>query len=351
MQIKKNILISPLDWGMGHASRIIPIIELLITKGHNVIIASNGLQRRLLESSFPKLVFIDIVDYNIFLSKGNIQLRTLFFQIPKILRVIKKEHLQLKLIIDKYNIDIVISDNRYGLYNKKVKSIFITHQTYIKIPKTISFLEKYLNKINTNYINKFDVCWIPDFEGNINLTGDLSHQNDKIVNKRYIGVLSRFNKIDSEVIDNDVLVIISGLEPQRSIFENIIEQRLGDTNYKVIIVRGVQHEKESLYGNIDYISFANTEELNKLIYKSKHLISRSGYSSIMDYVKLHKTAIIIPTPGQTEQEYIAAHLSKQKYFVEGNQDKFNFPDLITKIDNTVLFNEEFDLNKILSDII
>ena len=351
MQSKKNILISPLDWGMGHASRIIPIIELLLNEGHNIVVASNGLQKRLLESSFPKLVFIDIVDYNINLSEGNSQIRTLFFQIPKILRAIKKEHSQLKLIIKKYNIDIVISDNRYGLYNKNVKSIFITHQTYIKIPKSISFLEKAINKINTKYINKFDLCWIPDFEGNINLTGDLSHKNNAIVNKRYIGILSRLKNDVSPQINNDVLVVLSGLEPQRSIFENIIEKRLGDTNYKVIIVRGIRTNKESQYGNIDYFSFSNTEELNKLICESRFIVSRSGYSSIMDYVKLNKTAIIVPTPGQTEQEYIAVHLSINKHFVVGNQDKFNFPDLVTKIDDTVLFKEKSDLNKILLDII
>jgi len=351
LQSKKNILISPLDWGMGHASRIIPIIELLLNEGHNIVVASNGLQKRLLESSFPKLVFIDIVDYNINLSEGNSQIRTLFFQIPKILRAIKKEYSQLKLIIKKYNIDIVISDNRYGLYNKNVKSIFITHQTYIKIPKSISFLEKAINKINTKYINKFDLCWIPDFEGNINLTGDLSHKNNAIVNKRYIGILSRLKNDVSPQINNDVLVVLSGLEPQRSIFENIIEKRLGDTNYKVIIVRGIRTNKESQYGNIDYFSFSNTEELNKLICESRFIVSRSGYSSIMDYVKLNKTAIIVPTPGQTEQEYIAVHLSINKHFVVGNQDKFNFPDLVTKIDDTVLFKEKSDLNKILLDII
>ena len=346
MKIKKNILISPLDWGMGHASRIIPIIELLINEGHNIIIAANGLQKKLLQSSFPNIIFEDIISYNIQLSDKNSQNIKILAQIPKIILTIRKERNQVKKLIKKHNIDIIISDNRYGFRNKTIKSIFITHQTHILLPKKIKFLEKALNKINTKLINKFDICWVPDVEGNKNFSGKLSHKNTKIKNLKYIGILSKFKKIDLE-INNDILVILSGPEPQRTILENILETRLGDTNNAVIIVRGNNLEKKSEYGNIDYIAFANTQELNELILKSRILISRSGYSSIMDYVYLQKRAIIVPTPGQTEQEYLAEYLSNKNYFIEGKQEHLNLTELIVKIEQTKI---KSNLNEMLQDI-
>jgi uncharacterized protein (TIGR00661 family) len=347
---KKTILISPLDWGIGHASRVIPIIELLINDGHTIIIAANYLQKKLLISKFPELLYVDIVSYNIELSDKNSQNKIIFAQIPKILRAIKKENKQLKKLIKKYNIDIVISDNRYGLYNKKIKSIFITHQTHILLPKNIKYFEKLLNKINTRLINKFDVCWIPDNESENNFSGILSHKNQEIKKFRYIGILSKFNNIENAEIDNDILVILSGPEPQRSIFEKIIEMRLGDTNYKVIIVRGNNIEKKSEYGNIDYVQFADTKTLNKLICKSNYIISRSGYSSVMDYIKLQKKAIIVATPGQTEQEYLAKYLSGKKLFVEGNQSHFNFTELILNVQDIILTETETNLKEILNDL-
>jgi len=339
-------LISPLDWGMGHASRIIPIIELLINEGHNIIIAANGLQKKLLQSSFPNIIFEDIISYNIQLSDKNSQNIKILAQIPKIILTIRKERNQVKKLIKKHNIDIIISDNRYGFRNKTIKSIFITHQTHILLPKKIKFLEKALNKINTKLINKFDICWVPDVEGNKNFSGKLSHKNTKIKNLKYIGILSKFKKLDLE-INNDILVILSGPEPQRTILENILETRLGDTNNAVIIVRGNNLEKKSEYGNIDYIAFANTQELNELILKSRILISRSGYSSIMDYVYLQKRAIIVPTPGQTEQEYLAEYLSNKNYFIEGKQEHLNLTELIVKIEQTKI---KSNLNEMLQDI-
>ena len=349
MKTTKNILISPLDWGMGHASRIIPIIEFLKNNGHNIIIAANALQKKLLYSSFPDLIFEDIVQYNIKLSYKKSQNLIILSQIPKIIIAIKKEHKQAEKLIKKHNIDIIISDNRYGFYNKKIKSIFITHQTHILLPKKIKFLENILNKINTHLINKFDICWIPDIEGSNNFSGELSHKNTHIKKLKYIGILSKFKKFNLE-INNDILVILSGPEPQRSIFEQFIETRLGDTNNAVIIVRGNNQAKKSEFGNIDYIAFADTVELNKLILQSEVLISRSGYSSIMDYVFLQKKAIIVPTTGQTEQEYLAKHLSDKKYFVAGNQEFFNLPDLLLKVEQTKILNTEKNLINILQDI-
>ena len=349
MKTTKNILISQLDWGMGHASRIIPIIQLLINNGHNLVIAASGLQKKLLKDSFPDLIFEEIIQYNISLSDKKSQNTKLLSQIPKILSAIKKEHKQVKTLIQKHNIDIIISDNRYGLYNKNIKSIFITHQTHILLPKKIKFLENTLNKINTRLINKFDICWVPDVKDNQNFSGKLSHKNTRINNLKYIGILSKFKKLDLE-INNDILVVLSGPEPQRSIFEKIIETRLGDTNNAVIIVRGNNEEKKSEYGNIDYISFANTTELNKLILQSRVIISRSGYSSIMDYIHLQKKAIIVPTPGQTEQEYLAKYLSDKNYFIAGNQEHFNLTDLLLKVEQTYIPSTKINLLDILQNI-
>ena len=193
MKTPRRILISPLDWGLGHASRIIPIIDRYIEQGDNVIIAGSGMSLNLLQKQFPSLKSIEIPSFKMKYSAGNSQVWAVAKAFPKLLYYSFKEHNVLKRIVKEENIDFIISDNRFGLFHKTVLSAYITHQLLIKLPKGWAWLEPFVAFVHRCIINKFTECWVPDFEDmSDSLAGELSHPNKKPRNVRYIGALSRF---------------------------------------------------------------------------------------------------------------------------------------------------------------
>ena len=303
---KKTILIAPLDWGIGHATRCIPIIYALLEHQFNVIIGSNGRASVLLKKEFPKLKIITIPGYNITYSKYLPMSISIILQLPKLLFKIRQEHKILNKLIDDYKIDGVISDNRFGFFSNKIPCIFITHQLKIKS----TYFSKYIQKINYYFINQYNQCWvIDDLESN--LAGTLSKPNKIPKNTTYIGVQSRFKKIKKK-IKYKLLAIISGPEPQRTILEKKLIKSLAKRQEKSMIILGKpEEEKSEIIGNLIIKSHLETQEINNVIEESEIIISRSGYSTIMDLNKLSKKAILIPTPGQTEQEYIAERLFKK----------------------------------------
>ena len=325
MNVKKNILVAPLNWGIGHATRCIPIINKLIEHNYNVIIASSGRSLDLLIKEFPKNDFIKITDYDVNYFSFLPLSFSIFLQIPKILMRIKKEKNELKKIIEDFNIDGVISDNRFGFYSKTKKSVFITHQLEIQSP----YFKNLIQKINYSYINKFSQCWILDHK-EPSLAGLLSNPKKETKNQKYIGPQSRFEKKEAK-INYDILAIVSGPEPQRTIFENILIKELKKLNKKSLLVQGkpeINNKKTDK--NLNVISHLSSEELNKAILESKLIICRSGYSTIMDLYKLEKNAILVPTPGQTEQEYLANHLSKNDSFKTQIQNRFSIEKAINQ---------------------
>ena len=333
---KKNILVCPLDWGLGHATRCIPIIQRLIDNGDNVIVAASGRALALLKTEFSKLIFIDFPGYNITYSGRNSMIWKMFVSIPKILAGIAREHKILKKIIHENNIEIVISDNRYGLWNHQVKTIFITHQVMVKCPKKLKLLEYPLYLISVYFMNKYFECWIPDFSGEVNLSDKLSHNLNLPSNAHFIGPLSRFNKVnknDSENFIYDLLIILSGPEPQRTIFEEILINQLKETILKTAMVRGItEDDKEyKIADHIKVFSHLDTEKLKEYFSCSELVICRSGYSSIMDLVALNKNAILVPTPGQTEQEYLAGYFRQKNIFYSVPQKDF---DMIVAIEKS-----------------
>lgn len=340
---QKTILVCPLDWGLGHATRCIPVIKEFIDKGNQVFIGTSGKQKILLQNEFPELPFIDLKGYEVAYSKKGWMISKMMSQLPKIKKAIDQEHLWLNNIIDEHNIDMVVSDNRYGLWNKKVTSILITHQIFMKAPTGEWLIEKLLKK----YLDNFDEVWIPDVAGDDNLSGDLSHKKPLPANYKFIGILSRFsNKIvTSSVLRNektyrevdsfnfDFMAILSGPEPQRTIFENIILQQVSTTNLKGVLVRGLPNSNEKLkIENSEILIFNHleTEEFLNCLHKSKVVISRSGYSTIMDLVVLDKKALLVPTPGQTEQEYLADYHQEKGRFYAQEQKYFDLEKALQK---------------------
>jgi len=326
---RKKILFCPLDWGLGHASRDIPIIDLLKENNFDIYIAGSFKILDFLKKEVSGAKFIEFGNYKVKYSRQNSQVINMFFLIPKIIYWTIKEHFILKRLIKKYDIDIVISDNRFGLWNKRIISIFITHQLKVIFPKRYRKLEFIYESLLRFIINKYDDCWVPDYKGIDNLSGELSHLNHNTQNISYIGLLSRFSKLKDDNSTSkvyDILVILSGPEPQRSLFEEIIYSQIERSNLKIAIVRGTL-EKSILSYSVQKFDLLNTGELNQLMDISEVVICRSGYSSVMDLIVKKKKAILVPTPGQTEQEYLAEYLSQKGLYEFIIQEKFKLDNI------------------------
>jgi len=338
-----KILISPLDWGLGHATRCIPIIRYLLEKKCEVLIGADGRPFQLLKKEFPTLEFIRMPGYEIYYPENGSMPLKIAAQIPKIVFRIRREHRHLRqLIVDK-KIDAVISDNRFGLWSRKIPCVFITHQIMVKSP----FGEAFIHRLNKKHISNFSECWIPDSEGENNLSGDLAHGYSLPENAKYIGMLSRFTNTDTRFLTkapNDILVILSGPEPQRTVFENKILEQVSSLKGKTLIVRGITEnsERKKISDNIEMVSYQTSAELEKEISSAKIVLSRPGYSTIMDLTVFGKKAIFVPTPGQTEQEYLAELLMKRKIAYSVSQKNFDLQIALKETDKYSGFIEKHD---------
>jgi len=333
---RPNILVSPLNWGIGHATRCVPIILELLAQNANVIVASSGRSKHFLEREFPQLKMIDFPDYFITYPEKGFMAVHMARKTPAIMAGIKKENKELKFIIKEHKISAVISDNRYGLYSDKIPCIFMTHQVFIQIPGYLSFLKPLLEQVNKKFINKFSECWIPDFNHEKNLSGELSHKNTLPTNFHFIGPLSRFkqrNENKTTDFTYQLLVMLSGPEPQRTILEELLLQQLSDTNLKAAMVCGKTEnlEKRKRGKNIQLFSHLESDKLKELILDSEVIISRPGYSTVMDLVALNKKAIFIPTPGQTEQEYLSGYYKGKGFYYSMKQKNLDLSKAFNEI--------------------
>lgn len=334
---KIRVIVAPLDWGLGHATRCIPVIRELLKQGAEVVVAADGRAAHLLKEEFPELEQVRLRGYNIHYSSSLNTATSVALQIPKIIFAVVGEHFQLKKIIARYKPDAVISDNRYGLWNTGTYSVFITHQLMVKCPKPFSFLEPLLHKIILSFVKRHDECWIPDVEQAENISGDLSHKYPLPTNAKFIGWLSRFSAANpnGEKKKYDLLVMLSGTEPLRTELEKNLAEQIQRSNYKALMVGGVTEEKKQFIrqNNLTTVSYLNSNELLAAMTESETVICRSGYSSLMDLAATGKKAVLIPTPGQTEQEYLAEVLRKKKKYFSASQKKFKLDEALKASDN------------------
>ena len=322
---KKNILIAPLNWGLGHASRCIPIIKALEQNNFNPIIASDGDSLSFLKKEFPNLTALELPSYNIAYSESRRSFKwKMALQIPKIVKAVRKEKDEVQKIITAYHIEGIISDNRLGVYSKDIPSVFITHQLNV-LSGTTSWLT---TKLHSKFIKKFNQCWVPDFNNFPNLSGRLGHLKTPLQHCIYIGPLSRFEK-KILPIRYDLMVILSGPEPQRTLLEEKLSVELKKHKGEILFIKGKIEtlQKNKKEDNITFYNFMNSNELEIAFNESNAVLCRSGYTTIMDLAKLHKKAFFIPTPGQYEQEYLA-----KKFKIEGiapscKQENFKFTEL------------------------
>lgn len=307
-----------MDWGLGHATRCIPIVKALLAHDFEVLIAADGRPLELLMKEFPQLEFVKLPGYNIRYPKNGNMAMSMLWQSRKIWRGIKQEHKALQGLIADFEIDGVISDNRFGLYSKKVPSVFMTHQLKIQAP----YFEAFIKRVNYKYIRRFDECWVPDSSDHA-LSGVLTQVNDLPIEKRFLGPLSRFESMP-KTEDLAVLAIVSGPEPQRSIFEKLLRQQLKALERKALLVLGKPEVKiDEQDGMLRVLSHLDAEALNQAMVNADVVLSRSGYSTIMDLAALGKKAVFVPTPGQTEQLYLAELFYKNKVAYAMHQHELN----------------------------
>jgi uncharacterized protein (TIGR00661 family) len=324
----KRILVAPLNWGLGHATRCIPVIRELQRQGAEVMLASDGRALDLLKSEFPDLFSVEMPAYAINYRTGNM-VRNMAGQLPKILRAVYREHLFTQKLIARHRLDGIVSDNRYGCFTKKIPCVFLTHQLNIRTPYPA--LSRLVNFFNCRFIEKFNVCWVPDVAGEPNLSGKLSHGGfqKKI---RYVGALSRM-KFFEATKKYDVIAVLSGPEPKRSHLERAILEQAARLPQCFLIVQGRTERQERFFieKNVEAVSFLASEELNEAILASKIFIGRSGYSTIMDLAKLGIPALLVPTPGQTEQEYLAEKFRRQGVFLMQKQGALDLEQAMAEL--------------------
>lgn len=340
---RPTVLVCPLDWGLGHATRCVPIIRQLLETGARVILASDGPQLHLLRSEFPDLEYVIFPGYTIKFSRMLPLTMKIILDTPRLLLKIRQERKLIKELIRKYSIDIVISDNRYGLWNKSIYSVIITHQLNIIPPGWLFPFRAVLHKVTHRQLERFDECWVPDFEGRNNLGGRLSHGKKLPKNVRYIGLLSRFDVSESLAVSDNpykVVALVSGPEPQRSIFEEILMAQIPALGESCLLIRGLPgntdiHKEGPMLDVADHLP---GNQLKNILQSQPMVVCRAGYSTLMDIAFTGNKAILVPTPGQTEQEYLAKKLSAEGIYFATTQNKLNL-----KLD----YNKAIACNKVI----
>ncbi len=344
---KPVILISPLDWGLGHTTRVIPVIKEFLQQDCSLVVACNSIQKAVLQLEFPGLNYVNLNGYNVKYGStmtGNRLL--LLLQTFKILIKIKKEHLWFLQYSAKNRVDAVISDNRYGLYSPSIPSVLITHQL-----QPISGFGKVIDAVAGFFLHKkiirFTECWVPDAIERNGLAGVLSHQQKLSgIPVIYMGPLSRMKPFPA-IEERNLLILLSGPEPQRTILENKIIKQLQFNTRNVILVRGLPAELKQLppVPNTVLFNHADSKILNKLICSAALVICRSGYTTVMDMVKLKKKMVVIPTPGQAEQEYLGKYLSTNNIAPAADQLDFSLEKAIEKSAAFTYIFPDYDMNE------
>jgi hypothetical protein len=341
---KKTVLVAVLDWGLGHATRCIPLVRELEQVGCRVILAATGAQKALLQTEFPQLTLLEPPPYDIRYGR-NLPLK-LALQLPRLLKVIKKEHRWLAGVVKEYHINAVISDNRYGLWHRQIACVFMGHQLQVQAGMFTGLLQKWQYR----YINRFTECWVPDAaEMGQSLAGALSHPATlPRIPVHYLGPLSRMQVpvTPAKEVLYDIVLLLSGPEPARSVFEKKVLAQLQNQERKILLVRGLPAATGSLPqlpANITVKNYLSASELNDALLKTELVICRSGYTTVMDLLKLRLKTVMVATPGQTEQLYLARFLSTQGFACSMAQEDFSVAAAMEKAER---FSYRFPANDI-----
>lgn len=333
MKPSRTVLYFVLDWGLGHATRSIPVIRALLNSHHRVVIVSTGRSLALLRREFGGCEFEDLPDYGIRYSRhrGFLSL-DLLAKTPRILLRLILEHREAEKLAARFRADVIISDNRYGCYSGSLPSYLITHQLRFQLSRMLRPFAWVSEWFNRYYFRHYRKVLVPDSAGTPNLSGDLSHRG-RIADHpkvRYVGPLSSLESggyAGGEKIN--ILFLISGPEPQRTKFEALVMgQAEALPGVKVVVLGKPEDEAEPRSRNrkgLTVFPHLERKRLSGYLNRAEWVVSRSGYSTIMDLMAIKRKAVLIPTPGQTEQEYLADNLQKTKLFFSVRQKGLDLP--------------------------
>ena len=334
---------------------MVPLVLRLRKEGHNVIIGGGNELLSFFSNEIPGIDTIAFPGFKPSYSKYLPQYAVMLFKIPVLIFHSLSEHYKLKKIIHANNINFVISDNRFGLWNKDIKTVYVTHQLRIPFPRAFRFLEFIGIKIHRAVASRYDHCFIPDLPGEVNLSGRLSHGLKLPANAVYVGILSRFSEPDDDQgspAPGEMYncVILSGPEPQRTMLEKKLSNIFRFQDKKTLFLRGKPEENalSEKSGKMIYASHLTAREMIKAVKHSDVIVSRSGYTTLMELVSMKRTALLIPTPGQTEQEYLSSYLHNKGWFTGIPQKylKETIPGLKT---SSVPYDEMISESRILFD--
>lgn len=355
MEGRKRILVAVLDWGLGHATRCMPIINQLQRQGAEVLLAGSGASLALLRQQFPALKAHHLSPYNPSYPANTNMVWAMAGQLPKFVKAIAAEQKEIDKLVQQEAIDVVISDNRYGCHTKHAKCYIIAHQLNILMPEGWAWMQPIVNRFNHVQLAKFDGVWCP--ANDATFPEKLLQGHGKL-NMRFIGFLSRMQSVVSDdggpmsdaKKEYAVTAICSGPEPQRGLLEEELTKQLSKLTVPSILVAGrvEKSEKRKVKGNCTIVNYMGSEELNKLMAQSTVIISRSGYSTVMDMMRMGNKAIFVPTPGQTEQEYLAEALMQQGIAYSAAQAELDVQIALKQYDSYAGFSKFAPENDLLT---
>ena len=317
-------LVAPLNWGLGHASRCVPLVQRFLEEGHEVILGGDGDSLTLLRKHFPKLRYVYLAPLQLRYSSGKSQVWAMIKAIPKLIRWSLQDHAMLQAVLREEHIDRVVSDNRFGLYSGQTECIYMTHQLHIMFPKPWKWLEPVAERLHARVCRHYHAVWVPDYEDfGHSLAGELSHVklstshfqllstfNFQLLSTvEYIGPLSRFatnDQMGNDQMDKwSVVAILSGLEPHRTLLEQEIIARYQGSDERVLIVQGLMNRPNMRFkrANITTVPYLDDRELVEAMSQAKRIIARSGYSTIMDLAALG----LLKSPINNHQSTITNH--------------------------------------------
>ena len=310
-----NMLVAPLDWGLGHAARCVPLVQALLDHGCRVVLAAEGPQAQLLAEAFPDLEILPLPGYRITYSRRGVWWKILW-QLPKLQLSIRREHRWLEQLLRQRSFDAVISDNRYGFWSRRCASVILTHQLQPALPRGMSWLQGLARRTFYRLLQPFDACWVPDVaDAAQGLSGQLGHPRPMpSLPVQYLGWLTRFRPASpSSPARWHLLVVLSGPEPQRSLLEARVLAQLPAVERPVLLVRGLPGETEALRLPAPHqaVNHLPGPAMQQEMQAAEFVLCRGGYSTLMDAFTLGKKCLLVPTLGQTEQEYLAQKLQEQ----------------------------------------
>ena len=316
-----KVLVAPLNWGLGHAARCVPLVNRFLAQGDEVVLGGDGDSLILLQKHFPTLPVVRLADLSLSYSSGGSQVGAMLRALPKIVRAAWADHRLLGELLDREPFDLVVSDNRFGLFSRKTRCVYVTHQLHIRLPRMYQWLEPLAARLHGWVGRHYAEVWVPDYaEEEKSLSGKLGHPKQQCYGAvRYIGPLSRFEGLiepmkPSRIGSFEVVAVLSGLEPQRSMLEQELVSRYVGREERVLIVEGKPSKPmlQATKANITIVPYMDDAQLMAVLQQAQRIIARSGYSTIMDLAALHllDKAELIATPGQSEQEYLARRVEK-----------------------------------------